>query len=112
MAATLVIVVGFTNLLVHRYAQAVIRQATDEGARAWAVAGGSQADCHAKADSVLSDLLGGTIINSVTIECVDTGQTITATATAELAGMPPAPGSTFATTSVATKELHGAMAGF
>ena len=111
MAVTLVIVVVFTNLLLHRYAQAVIRQATDEGARAWALAGGTQADCHAEANSVISDLLGGSMVRSITFECLDNGITVTATATAQLVGMPPAPDSQFVTTSVATKEIDGAIAG-
>ncbi len=106
MAVTLVLVTGFANLFVHRYAQAVIRQATDEGARAWAVNGGSAADCQTAADDVVSDLLGGPMVSGISISCADNGDTIAVTASATLTALPPLPDSSFATTSIVTKELR------
>ncbi|MEL7208988.1 MAG: hypothetical protein AAGK32_12300 [Actinomycetota bacterium] len=106
MAVTLVLVTGFANLFVQRYAQAVIRQATDEGARAWAVNGGTVDDCTAAANDVLGDLLGGPMTSGVTISCRDVGATIEVTAVATLAGLPPMPDANFSTTSVVTKELE------
>ncbi len=105
MGITLVLVTGFANLFVQRYAQAVIRQATDEGARAWAVNGGTQADCQAAADDVVGDLLGGSIVSDLTISCIDDGTTIRVTASATLGSLPPLPDATFTTASVVTKEL-------
>jgi hypothetical protein len=110
MAVTLVLVVGFASLLIHRYAQAVIRQATDEGARAWAVNGGTLDDCLAAADDVMGDLLGGSLASDVSITCADTGATITVTASATLAGLPPLSDSSFTTASVVTKELEDDLA--
>ncbi len=106
MAVTLVLVIGFANLFVHRYAQAVIRQATDEGARAWAVNGGTAADCQAAADDVVADLLGGPMVSGISISCADGGDTIAVTASATLTALPPLPDSSFATTSIVTKELR------
>lgn len=106
MAVTLVLVTAFANLFVQRYAQAVIRQATDEGARAWAVNGGTVDDCFLAADDVLGDLLGGSLASGVTISCVDQGTTIEVTATATLTGLPPIPDANFTTSSVVTKELE------
>ncbi len=106
MAVTLVLVLGFTNLFIQRYAQAVVRQATDEGARAWAVNGGTAADCEAAAADVLDDLLAGTIGDQVSITCADTGATISVTASAVIRGMPPMPDADFVATSVVAKELE------
>lgn len=108
MGITLVLVTMFANLFVHRYAQAVIRQATDEGARAWAVQGGTEADCQLAANNAIGDLLGGPVAGGISIACVDTGRTINVTATATLQALPPLPDSQFTTTSVVTKELDGA----
>ena len=105
MGVTLVLVTAFANLFMHRYAQAVIRQATDEGARAWAVNGGTGADCQAAADDVVSDLLGGPVAE-VSISCADVGDRIEATATATLRALPPLPDANFVTTAVVTKELE------
>jgi Flp pilus assembly protein TadG len=104
MAVTMVLVFGFADLLIHRYAQAVIRQATDEGARAWAVNGGSAADCQAAASDVLSDLLSGSLSDGIEISCAETADTVVVTASATLAGLPPMPDAQFTTSSVVTKE--------
>jgi hypothetical protein len=107
MGVTLVLVTSFANLFVHRYAQAVIRQASDEGARAWAVQGGTFQDCQAAADRAVADLLGGPLTQGITFTCLDGGATVRVTATATLAALPPLPDSQFETTSVVTKELSG-----
>lgn len=109
MAVTLVLVTAFANLFVQRYAQAVIRQATDEGARAWAVNGGTADDCFTAADDVLGDLLGGSMATGITISCQDTGTTIQVTAAATLTGLPPLPDANFTTSSVVTKELEDGL---
>ena len=105
----LVLVTAFANLFVQRYAQAVIRQATDEGARAWAVNGGTADDCMAAAMDVMDDLLGGPLASGVSINCVDGGTSILVTADATLAGLPPLPDANFSTTSVVTKELEDGL---
>ena len=106
MAVTLVLVTAFANLFVQRYAQAVIRQATDEGARAWALNGGTQADCAAAASDVVGDLLGGPMVSEISFNCVDQGTTVAVTARATLAAMPPLADSVFVTTATVTKELE------
>lgn len=109
MAITLILVTAFANLFVQRYAQAVIRQATDEGARAWAVNGGTSDDCMAAANDVMDDLLGGPLAGGVSISCVDTGSSVTVTASATLSGLPPLPDANFTTASVVTKELEDGL---
>ncbi len=106
MAVTLVLVTMFANLFIQRYAQAVIRQATDEGARAWALNGGTADDCAAAANDVVADLLGGPMVGDITISCVDRGLSIEATANATLRAMPPLPDGIFVTTSAVTKEVE------
>lgn len=106
MGITLVLVTGFANLFVQRYAQAVIRQATDEGARAWAVNGGTVDDCARASSDVVDDLLGGSIVSNLSIQCADGGTTINVTASATLGSLPPLPAVDFSTTSVVTKEVE------
>lgn len=109
MAVTLVLVTAFANLFVQRYAQAVIRQATDEGARAWAVNGGTADDCMAAADDVMGDLLGGSMASGLAFSCVDNGTSVVVTASATLASLPPLPDATFTTASVVTKEVEDGL---
>ncbi len=105
MAVTLVLVTGFADLFVQRYAQAVIRQATDEGARAWAVQGGTADDCLAAANDAVDDLLGGPMASGITFSCSANGATVQVTANATLRSLPPLPDAQFATTSVVAREL-------
>jgi len=105
MAVTLVLVTGFADLFVQRYAQAVIRQATDEGARAWAVQGGTADDCLAAANDAVDDLLGGPMASGITFSCSADGATVQVTANAVLRSLPPLPDSRFETTSVVAREL-------
>ncbi len=105
MAVTLVLVTGFADLFVQRYAQAVIRQATDEGARAWAVQGGTADDCLAAANDAVDDLLGGPMARGVAFSCSANASTVQVTADATLRSLPPLPDAHFATTSVVAREL-------
>lgn len=105
MAVTLVLVTGFADLFVQRYAQAVIRQATDEGARAWAVQGGTADDCLAAANDAVDDLLGGPMASGITFSCSADGTTVQVTANVTLRSLPPLPDSEFDTTSVVAREL-------
>lgn len=105
MAVTLVLVTGFADLFVQRYAQAVIRQATDEGARAWAVQGGTADDCLVAANDAVDDLLGGPMASGITFSCSANGTTVQVTANATLRSLPPLPDAQFATTSVVAREL-------
>ncbi|MDH4074382.1 MAG: hypothetical protein OEW29_00490 [Acidimicrobiia bacterium] len=105
MAVTLVLVTGFADLFVQRYAQAVIRQATDEGARAWAVQGGTADDCLAAANDAVEDLLGGPMAAGITFSCSADETTVQVTASATLRSLPPLPDAQFATTSVVAREL-------
>lgn len=105
MAVTLVLVTGFADLFVQRYAQAVIRQATDEGARAWAVQGGTADDCLAAANDAVDDLLGGPMAAGITFSCNADGATVQVTANATLRSLPPLPDARFDTTSVVAREL-------
>lgn len=106
MAVTLVLVTGFADLFVQRYAQAVIRQATDEGARAWAVQGGTADDCLAAANDAVDDLLGGPMASGISFSCSADGTTVQVTANATLRSLPPLPDAQFATTSVVARELE------
>jgi hypothetical protein len=106
MAITLVMVTWFANLFMHRYAQGVIRQATDQGARAWAVSGGTPEDCQQAAADVMADLLDGPLAAEVDIVCNTNGTTVTATATGSLTALPPLPDATINTGSTAVMELE------
>ena len=109
MAVTLVLVTWVANLFVHRYAQGVIRQATDEGARAWAVGGGTHDDCLAAADDVMADLLSGSLGADVTITCAAVGDTVHVTASGTLGAIPPLPEASFTATAVVAMELEDGL---
>lgn len=106
MAITLVMVTWFANLFMHRYAQGVIRQATDQGAHAWAVSGGTPEDCQTAALDVMDDLLDGPLAADINITCATNGATVTVTATGRLTALPPLPDATINTASTAVMELE------
>ena len=108
MAVTLVLVTSFADLFVQRYAQAVIRQATDEGARAWAVQGGTADDCLVAANDAVSDLLGGPMAAGISFSCSADDTTVQVTANATLRSLPPLPDAQFDTTSVVAREIDEA----
>ena len=109
MAVTLVMVTWFSNLFVHRYAQGVIRQATDEAAAAWANHGGTHADCVNTANEALDDLLGGPLGGDISIRCTLVGNTVEVAATGTLAAIGPMPDANVNTTATATTELEDGL---
>ncbi len=109
MATTIVLVTWFANLFVHRYAQGVIRQATNDAAQAWAASGGTHSDCQTAADDVLSDLLGGPLGEAITITCTQAGGAVMVTATGTLAALGPLPAATINTTATARSELEDGL---
>lgn len=106
MALTLVMVTWFANLFMHRYAQGVIRQATDEAAHAWAVSGGTPEACQQAAADVMGDLLDGPLAADIDIVCATNGATVTVTATGTLTALPPLPDATIDSASTAVMELE------
>ncbi|MCP3857755.1 MAG: hypothetical protein GY698_24025 [Actinomycetia bacterium] len=109
MATTLLLVTWFANLFVHRYAQGVIRQATNQAAHAWAASGGTHTDCQTAANDVLGDLLNGPLGDTITITCTQTAGTVTVTATGTLTPVGPLPAVTINTTATASNELEDGL---
>ena len=93
------------NLLMFLYARAVVRAAVDEGARAGAVANGSEVECLERTHDVLADLLSGPLGSEITVECTAPGSLVVATANVTLTS--PYPGIadwTFVSEAQATDE--------
>ena len=80
VALSLVLVSALANLLVFTYGRGVVRAALDEGVRAGATAVASPASCDAAARAVLSDLLGGSMGDGVTVRCVPSAAGLVAVA--------------------------------
>ena len=81
---SLAVFVLMANLLMFLYARGVVRAAVDEGARAGAVANGSDAECMARANDALDDLLGGPLGDNISVTCVATGAEMVAIANVTL----------------------------
>lgn len=90
VAIGMLVFVGMVNVLLFLYARGVIRAAVDEGARAGSFANTSTAECQARADDALGDLLGGPLGDGVTVQCAVIGAEMVATANATLTS--PIPG--------------------
>jgi hypothetical protein len=86
-AIVLVFVTAVLNVIVFQYGKGVTRAALDEAARAGARFGtDSVSACEKRAAEVLSDLLGGSLGEGVSVACADAGDRITATATVHFEG--------------------------
>jgi hypothetical protein len=102
---SLVLLASLGNLLVFSYGRGVVRAALDEGVRAGSRAGASPAECQARADAVLSDLLSGSLGQGVDVRCQSQGGTVTASAEASFpAWAPLVPSWSFTTTAEAVAE--------
>lgn len=100
IALSLVLVASMLNLIVFQYGKGVIRAALDEGVRTGGRATATVADCQARADAAVDDLLGA-LGDEVTITCAETSGQMTASAAATFrAWLPTVPDWRF--------ELHGA----
>ncbi|MDH5616380.1 MAG: hypothetical protein OEY62_07570 [Acidimicrobiia bacterium] len=85
----LVFFVLLANLVVMQYGRGVVRSALDEGARAGALSGAGPAECLARVDGVLDDLLGGPLFADLIWTCSRDGEWMVAAATGRLAGWLP-----------------------
>ncbi len=91
---TFLLLAHITNLLVAAYGRGAVRAALDEGVRAGSVVDGGPAECVARAQAVLDDLLGGWMGSGVgPVSCAVDGPKVTASAQASfpawLPGIPP-----------------------
>lgn len=78
-ALALVFFVALANVVVVQYARGAVRSALDQGVRTGSI--NRSADlCESRIESVLSELLDGTIGDSVTFRCAVSGGLMTATA--------------------------------
>lgn len=77
---SLMVFVSMVNLLLFVYARGVIRAAVDEGVRAGSFADAGVNQCEARAGDALSDLLGGSLGDGVSVSCADSGVEMVATA--------------------------------
>jgi len=77
---SLMVFVSMVNLLLFVYARGVIRAAVDEGVRAGSFADAGVLECEARAGDALSDLLGGSLGDGVSVSCADSGVEMVATA--------------------------------
>lgn len=78
---SLILFTGLANLVVVQYGRGAIRSALEQGARAGSVAGAEA--CEATAIDVVDQLLGGSMSNGIRVRCVATGNSMSASATAE-----------------------------
>jgi hypothetical protein len=76
----LLMFVLLTNMVVFQYGKGVVRGALTEGVRAGAPVGAGVAECEAAAESMLADLLGGSMGDGVSMWCGDDGTTVIASA--------------------------------
>lgn len=67
-ALSLIVFLAFANLVAVQYGRGAIRSALDQGARSGAVVGSTQL-CEATARDILSQLLGGSMGDSVSVLC-------------------------------------------
>lgn len=77
----MVVFLALANLVVVQYGRGAIRSALDQGARAGALTGSTQA-CEEAASDVLRQLLGGRMGDAVTLGCVARAGMMTAAARA------------------------------
>ncbi|MEZ5257012.1 MAG: hypothetical protein R2705_09030 [Ilumatobacteraceae bacterium] len=82
----LLVISAVVNLIVFQYGKGVVRSALDEGARAGSRSTTGTFECEARANNVLSDLLGGQMGTGVHVACVDDGTRMIATATVHFDG--------------------------
>lgn len=104
---TLVLVTLVAQLVVYQYARGVVRAALDEGVRAGSRAGpDAAARCDTVVAAALSDLLGGTLGQQVTVApCAEGPGTVEAAALADFPGWSPlAPGWRFHIRATAVRE--------
>lgn len=90
VALSLGLVVVLLNLIVFQYGRGVVRAALDEGVRAGARATAGAAECEARAQDVLKDLLGGAMGEGVSLACSDDGWRVRASANVVFQGWSPA----------------------
>ncbi len=83
-AFALVVFVLLVNVVVDLYARGAVRAAVDEGVRAAAPLDASPAECSARAQDVLDDLVGGRIRAGVRITCGEGADGVTARADVRL----------------------------
>jgi hypothetical protein len=79
---------AFANLVAVQYGRGAIRSALDQGARAGALTGSSDA-CEAAAHDVVNQLLGGRMGDSVDVVCRQDNGLMTATAGARFESWTP-----------------------
>ncbi len=102
---SLLLLSDLANLVVFQYARGVVRAALDEGVRAGSRATAAAAECQARAQAVLDDLLSGPLGDAVVIGCTDTGDRMLARADVTLhAWAPMVPDWSFLTEATAVKE--------
>ncbi|MGH9025652.1 MAG: hypothetical protein ACRDWD_05965 [Acidimicrobiia bacterium] len=86
----LVVFVLLANFVVFVYARGVVRAAVDEGARRGGRLGASTAECEARAQDIVDDLLGGRMGDDVTVSCSTSAGIVVARGRARLHGWLPA----------------------
>ncbi|MEZ5218184.1 MAG: hypothetical protein R2715_16750 [Ilumatobacteraceae bacterium] len=84
----LLVISAVVNLVVFQYGKGVVRSALDEGAPVEQASRSTTGtfECEARANNVLSDLLGGQMGTGVHVACVDDGTRMIATATVHFDG--------------------------
>ena len=77
----LLLFVAFANLIAGQYGRGAMRSALEQGARAGAVVG-STSDCESTVDEVIGQLLGGSMSESLVVDCSTSGALMVASASA------------------------------
>lgn len=74
----LIVFTVLANVVVVQYSRGAMRSALDQGARAGSIAGTEEA-CEDRVSQVLSELLGGSIGETASFDCLATGPVMRAT---------------------------------
>lgn len=80
VALSLVFLVVVANLVAFQYGRGVVRGALDEGVRVGSRATAAAAECQARAQQVLDQLLAGPLGDDVSVSCRDAGDRVVASA--------------------------------
>lgn len=93
------------NLVVYQYGEGALRAAAEQASRAGSRASASEAVCELRAQETLDGVLGGSLGDGATVDCVDDGDVVQATVTGTFEGwLETVPDWTVSVTSTARKE--------
>lgn len=78
--------VGLANFLVYQYGRGALRTAVEQAARSGSRASADVADCEQRGHEAIDAVLGGSMGDDATLSCSESGDAVTASATATFEG--------------------------